>query len=109
MLANQNTGLREDHVFYFGNAVGEVGNSAANAIVNMSDVVATRKNPRPFFDPAQMDTVHDFNRDKRVDAVDTLICRNNQTSSGNALNLIDLSPAGKIAVPRSRGRGPKAK
>ncbi len=109
VLANQNTGLGKDHVFYFGNAVGEVGNSVANAVVNMSDVVATRNNPRPFFDPAQMDTVHDFNRDKRVDAVDTLICRNNQTSSGDALNLIDFSPVGKNAIPRSGGSGPKAK
>ncbi len=87
VLANTSTGLTEDDVFSFGNAIGETGNSADNASVDAYDVLETRSNPRPFFNPAEIDTVHDFNRDGRVDAVDTLIARNHQTWGMTELNL----------------------
>ncbi len=90
VLANDNTRLAEPDVFYFGNLIGD---STGDGKVDAFDVLDTRNNPRPFFDPAGIDTVHDFNRDKRVNAVDTLIARNHQTWSGNELALIDLSQA----------------
>ena len=40
--ANENTGLLDDDVFYFGNAVGESGNAAGNAIVNATDEIMAR-------------------------------------------------------------------
>ncbi len=89
MLANADTCLNEDDVFYFGNAIGETGDSATDAIVDATDVADTRANPRPFFNPAPIDFNYDFNRNKRVDAVDTLIARNNQTTEETALQLID--------------------
>ncbi len=92
VLANPaTTGLAQDDVFYFGNAIGETGSSAAHAKVDAFDVLATRRNPRPFFNPASLETRHDFNRDRRVDAIDTLIAQNNQTWSLTELKLIDLS------------------
>ena len=103
VLANENTELAEPDVFYFGNAVGETGNSDLDAKVDVFDVLETRDNPRPFFDPAGIDTVHDFNRDKRVNAIDTLIARNHQTWSGTALRLIDLSQAPAAAGGRRVG------
>ena len=40
--ATENTGLAADDVFYFGNAVGESGNAAGNAIVNATDEIMAR-------------------------------------------------------------------
>ncbi len=99
-LANENTGLTEPDIFYFGNLIGDC---TGDGKVDAFDVLEARDNPRPFFDPAAIDTVHDFNRDKRVNVIDTLIARNNQTWSVNELELIDLS-AGKAA--RSSMEGP---
>ena len=91
MLATPDTTLEYPDVFYYGNAVGETGDMTTDAKVNAYDVLETRGNPRPFFDPAELDTVHDFNRDRRVNAIDTLIARSNQTHFLNALRLIDLA------------------
>ena len=88
VLVTSNTGLPTADVFYFGNLVGEC---TGDGRVDPVDVLETRSNPRPFFDPALTDTVHDFNRDRRVDAIDTLIARNNQTWSATELQLLDLT------------------
>ena len=96
VLATENTGLDTADVFYFGNAVGETGNCTTCAAVDAVDVLLTRQNPQPFFDPAAIDNVYDFNRDRRVDAIDTLIARNNQTWSGTELELIDLAAKGAV-------------
>ncbi len=101
VLGNFDTGLSQDEVFFFGNAPGETGDSPTDAHVNAVDILATRSNPRPFFDPAVIDTVHDFDRDGRVDALDTLIARNHQTSSLDALKLISVSAA--KAAPGENG------
>ncbi|OHB68763.1 MAG: hypothetical protein A2V70_01905 [Planctomycetes bacterium RBG_13_63_9] len=86
-----NIALAEDYVFYFGNAIGETGDSDSHARVDANDVLRTRNNPHPFFDPAEIDSAYDFDRDERVDARDILIVRNSQTTSFNELKLIDLS------------------
>ncbi len=89
MLANDDTCLNEDDVFYFGNAPGETGDSETDAIVDGTDVEDTRDHPHPFFDPAPIDCDYDFNRDKRGNSIDTLIARNSQTTEETALQLID--------------------
>ena len=78
MLANQDTGLDSDDVFYFGNAIGESGNSTTDAIVNLLDVAETRVN-QTGFSQASIDNVYDFNRDKFVNLVDVAIARQNQS------------------------------
>jgi hypothetical protein len=93
MQAGGNTGLEDPNIFYFGNATGD---STADGRVDANDVVLTRNNPHPFFDPAQITCNYDFDRDQRVDATDILLVRNNQTTFFNELNLIDLS-GGKTA------------
>ncbi len=89
MLANADTCLNENDVFYFGNAPGETGDSATDAIVDATDITDTRNHPHPFFDPAPIDCNYDFNRDKRGNSIDVLIARSNQTTPETALQLID--------------------
>ena len=90
MLATEDTALKSSDVFYHGNAVGDTGQTVDEG-VTAHDVLGTRNNPHPFFDPAELDTVYDFDRNRRVNVIDTLIARNNQTWSGNALRMLDLS------------------
>ena len=84
----EGVGLYETHVFYFGNAVGESGDSDANAEVNDTDVLLARDNPHNFFDPATVTCPYDYNRDGRVNATDMLIARSNQTDESTGLKLI---------------------
>ncbi len=98
VLANPRTGLDADAKFYFGHAAGETGNSATDAQVDASDVFATRNNRHAFWDPAELDDPYDFNRDRRVNTIDTLIARNNQSSAGTELQLIDLSAQASPAI-----------
>jgi len=96
VLATANTSLAQPDIFYFGNAIGETGNSMMEARGNAVDVLLARNNPRTLTNPASIDFPHDFNRDQRVNATDMLIARNNQTHLLNALKL--------IAVPGDEGK-----
>ncbi len=78
-------------VCYFGNAVGEGGNSPNDAMVTATDLLLARNNPRTFLNPAGIDFAYDYNRDQRVSATDLLLARNNVSSFLTALKLIDLS------------------
>ncbi|MCB1128038.1 MAG: hypothetical protein KDM81_16215, partial [Verrucomicrobiae bacterium] len=96
--ATGNTGLTADHTFYFGNAVGEVGNSAADAIVDTTDVL------QPFYNQtsggaAGLSSPYDINRDKTVDTTDVLLPFYHQTSEATALVLLDLSGGGGAGGP----------
>ena len=90
VLANPNTGLAGRDVFYFGNAVGDCGNNPSNTWVNASDRLMVRANPHNVFDPAPIDDVCDFNRDKSVNAADRLIARANPTNFLTGLKLINV-------------------
>ncbi len=92
--ATATTGLASEDVFYFGNAIGESGNSTANARVDVADMLGVRDNQRSFLEPAPIDFRFDFDRDARVDVVDLLIARNHQTHFLNDLKLISV-PGGK--------------
>ena len=107
VLATQSTGLDEPDVFFYGNAIGESGNSAVlpgigAAKVNAFDMLGARDNRRNFLNPAPIDFDFDYNRDKRVNAFDMLIARNNSTHFLTALRLITVPTAeagGKQAAP----------
>ena len=45
LKADANTGLATSDIFYFGNAIGDTGDSTANAVVNASDEIATATTP----------------------------------------------------------------
>jgi hypothetical protein len=93
MLADRVTGLAAPDVFYWGNEVGESGNSTTDANVDAADELAARNDPHNYLHPAGVTNPHDYNRDGRVDAIDQIIARNNAVSDAAALQLINLSGA----------------
>ena len=82
------TGLAVPDVFYFGNAIGESGDSIANAFVNATDEIRGRNNQRSFLNPASVADPYDYNRDAKVDATDHIIARNSGTTFLTALRLL---------------------
>jgi hypothetical protein len=100
VLANANTGLAAADVFYFGNAVGETGNSTTNAQVNSSDEGLIRLNGRSALNPAPVDFRFDINRDRMVNSTDQALARLNATSALTALKLIAVPAASSPLAPR---------
>ena len=86
------SGLAYPDVFYFGNAVAETGNSAADAAVNALDFTATRA--ALYSGAARIDSRYDFNRDGAVNPLDLAIVRRHQLAP--ALRLIT---APSVAAP----------
>ncbi len=99
VLGGGNTGLAGGDVFYFGNAVGEAGNSTSDAAVTATDLLLARNNPRSLVNPATVESKYDFNRDGKVNTTDVLLARNHQTNFLTALRLIDLSESDGNATP----------
>lgn len=95
--ADASTGLLAPDVFYFGNAIGETGNSPSDAIVNGTDELLARAHAASFLDPAPIASPYDFNRDGRVDAADQIIARNHATTAATALRLL-AAPAAPLAA-----------
>ena len=89
--ADANTGLLYPATFAYGNAPGETGDTAANAIVNATDAVGANNNPASPFNPAAVTNVYDFNRDRLVNATDAVLASNDSTSPFTALSLLPLS------------------
>jgi hypothetical protein len=97
------TQLPVPDVFYFGNAVGETGNSPLNAITDALDQSAVLANIRPSGSPAPLTDRYDLNRDGAVDAFDVAIPRDNPTTASTAIPLLDLSgPQGLRALMAPR-------
>jgi hypothetical protein len=105
--AGRQFGLGAHDVFYFGNAIGETGNDPKNAIVNATDVVATRYNASGF-SQVPLTNVYDFDRSKFVNATDQVIARYNL--SGFTPLILLTAPGGTTDDPnratiRTRGGG----
>ena len=78
-------------VFYFGNAIGETGNSSGDAEVSPTDQIGVRNNPHSLgVNPATIQDAYDFDRDGKVGPTDHILCRNNGTNSSTALKLISV-------------------
>ena len=95
VLADADTGLSANDVFYYGNAVGETGNSTTDAQVTLADANAAQSHETS---TANITNVYDFNRDGQVNAQDVSIAGANLTTAANALNLISV-PAVTVATP----------
>jgi hypothetical protein len=108
-LASGAVGLASDDVFYFGNAIGEVGNIVTpvqDAKVTTLDVSLTRSNLISF--PAPAPTIlnrYDFNRDHKVNTMDVSLVRSNLTTVMNALKLITVPAAGMLGELAVDGAG----
>ena len=85
-----NTGLAEPDVFYFGNAIGESGDSPINTYVNGFDFAGAR-------DSTIIEDL-DFNRDGMVDGADVAIARDYATNFRTALQRISMLP---VPPPRA--------
>ncbi|MDZ4851884.1 MAG: hypothetical protein SGI77_21555 [Pirellulaceae bacterium] len=83
MLANLNTGLAVNNVFYFGNAVADVnvGNSGTPPIVRVdaSDTASIRLNQSPIANSVGVTSIYDINKDGQVNPIDMALARQNQT------------------------------
>jgi hypothetical protein len=86
--ATSSTGLAAADKFYFGNAIGESGNTPGDTQVNAADEIAARNNPRTFVTPAPIGFPYDFNRDGFVNAADQIIARSSATPTNGSLLLI---------------------
>ena len=92
--ANAATGLAIDDVFYFGNVIGETGNSD-DAAVNLSDVSLARTN-QSGFGSVGIDSIYDFDRNGRVNLADLSLARTNQ-SGFSAVQLITAPGGGSTS------------
>jgi hypothetical protein len=93
VLANANTNLAADDVFYLGNAIGDVGNTSANAIVSSADEALIRVNFTTGFDMVPVTSPYDINKNRFVQTSDAALSRANQTTAFTALRLIVVPPA----------------
>jgi hypothetical protein len=105
LLANANTGLASPDVFYFGNAVGEVGNTTANAIVTSADESLIRINFTTGFGTVPVTSPFDIDKNRFVQASDAALSRANQTTAFTALRLITVPAASSPLAPREDSNG----
>jgi hypothetical protein len=100
VLANANTGLATPDVFYFGNAMGEVGNTTANAIVTAADESLIRINFTTGFGTVPVTSPYDIDKNRFVQTSDAALSRANQTTAFTALRLIAVPAASSPLAPR---------
>ena len=99
VLPTSATGLPSADVFYFGNAIGESGNSPFDAQVTPIDELLAKIN-RELFIPASVDNDYDYDRDRLVSSIDEIIARSYQTNSETDLNLITVpTGSGTPVIP----------
>jgi len=101
MLADADTLLTSNYTFYFGNAVGESGNSPDDAKVTAIDQIGARADAGA----AGITNAFDFNRDGTVDTTDEAIAGANYTNVLNALQLITV-PADPPSMSLKPAVGP---
>ncbi len=80
LLANNNTALAEDHVFYFGNMAGDVNVDRQVSIADIFNIWNNRLTQSSGL-PAEIDNLYDVNRDGWVDIVDIFDAWSNRTSA----------------------------
>jgi hypothetical protein len=96
MLKTVRTGLVAQDVFYFGNLVGETGNSTTVARVDAADFIATRVR---LLAAADLTDRYDFNRDGRINTSDLAIARGATSATIPLL----AAPGAAAAAPASFG------
>jgi hypothetical protein len=103
VLPTPRTGLVAADTFYFGNLVGEVGNSTTNATVNAIDMALTRRNL--FSTDSAAIARYDLDRDGRIGVRDMALVRSNLYQSVALLNA-PATPAAAPAPPPVFGDAP---
>jgi hypothetical protein len=105
LKASREAGLRNDDVFYFGSAVGDTGrgNLPAVVLIDSIDRASVRNHLRDIGQPAPIDNIYDFNRDRLVDETDRMIVSNNPRHILSGLQLITAPAAGPAASAEPNG------
>jgi len=96
MLADANTGLSGNAVFYFGNVIGDTGDTSVNAKVTSADVAAIQSH---LIGSATITSLYDINRDGKVDAADVTWAQSNTSSPATTVNLINLAGSAPVLPP----------
>ena len=91
MLASDHTGLTSPDVFYFGNAIGESGNSPTDAAVTAADALAARGRISASTSVA-IDNHWDYNRDGLITSADMQAAQQHYTA-GDAVLILFAAPA----------------
>jgi uncharacterized repeat protein (TIGR03803 family) len=95
VLADANTGLAANDVFYFGNLIGEVGNSTTLMQVTAVDLVL---NQLALTGSASITNPYDINRDGRVSAVDLVLTQNNSFQSIQLITPTGNGPSASVVA-----------
>jgi hypothetical protein len=107
VVANANTGLTSNDVFYFGNVIGELntGNTTTRLRVNGQDTNLILLNQSPSANSALVTNIFDLNRDGRVNGQDTNVLLTNQQAGGLVAPFIVPTPpaAQTLSVPEIDG------
>jgi len=84
VLANSDTLLAANDVFYFGNVIGElnIGNTATRLRVNGQDVALILANQSPGANSVNVTNIFDLDRNGRVNGLDYSILLANQQAAG---------------------------
>jgi len=109
VLADANTHLASNFVFYYGSEIGATGISTATTgngpviRVTSADVVATQNNAS-LLQSVPITNLYDFNRDGKVTAADIVLCQNNTTLLGG-LELITVGgSSGNVVTGGSKSK-----
>jgi parallel beta-helix repeat protein len=94
--ADAKTGLSQADVFYFGNAIGDSGNSTTDAAVTIADALAARG--RTSANSVSVTSPYDYNRDGLVNGADVAIAQQNLTSGSTVLPLISAPSVSQAIV-----------
>ncbi len=89
VLPTAATGFSTVKSFFFGNAIGESGNSSLNAAVTSADASGALNNLHPVAD-LPISSRFDYNRDRKIISSDASIALNNLAVGPSALQLINL-------------------
>jgi len=110
VLANSQTALATNDIFYFGNVIGDfdTGNTETRLRVNATDTGAVRSNQSITSNSASVTNIYDVNRDGRVNATDTGIVRSNQQTTGIVAPIITPPLPSSIGqIPKSIAAAPR--
>ncbi|MCE5269127.1 MAG: hypothetical protein LLG00_14725 [Planctomycetaceae bacterium] len=97
VLATAATALATPEVFYFGNAIGESGDSPADASVTPGDALIAASHTQAFKRLAAT-SPYDYNRDGVINATDAILALNSSTAITEALQLITPVPMADAGV-----------
>ena len=107
VLADANTHLASNVLFYYGNEIGATGISTATTgngpviRVTSADVVATQNNAS-LLQAVPITNLYDFNRDGKVTAADIVLCQNNTTLLGGLVLITAGGTSGNVGIGHSR-------